>query len=399
MTVPVTRSTALVAAALDRNRYLFLQNPFYEVPNSSPKQVLDRVEKLNRCRIVHRRIAPPDPSRSGVFSNWKHTPLRISTSFGTPPFIIDRNGSCTDIVIHPVGRGTHRKGTHAYVWPLFRAWVDTFGWNLISNSLRAWGATFDQILSQFPYSTTGTGTQLLTSLGIDLAVVENEHRRRNAASYNPSPLRNVPIEDFTQIVEICSEAWGKCEPSVFEEIFVGRLIAEQYQAASGKSAIQDWAAFEPLLSAAVTSVGGRIMTHHLDGLRALLNADLVWSNARGTRTPWDQGCAGEMWCRAFLLCCLSTLRTRAFYPRVGINPEIKFGVWWQRIGTARGFWEAGGHPNPLSDCWTDVETIRQDTLSLASLQMPSYRDLLKFDARIGTDMTTFDRVGLVGQFA
>ena len=46
MTVPVTRSTALVAAALDRNRYLFLQNPFYEVPNSSPKQVLDRVESL-----------------------------------------------------------------------------------------------------------------------------------------------------------------------------------------------------------------------------------------------------------------------------------------------------------------------------------------------------------------
>jgi hypothetical protein len=102
--------------------------------------------------------------------------------------------------------------------------------------------------------------------------------------------------------------------------------------------------------------------------------------------------------RAVLLLRVASSSTQQLLANASVNTSL-LSFWWEAIGEARGLWQPGGCPDPLSDLWADIEESLQE-IELVEANTPGAlatpQGILSTIPRELTVLSSHERVGLWG---
>lgn len=289
-----------------------------------------------------------------------------------------------------------RSGTHQAVWLALRFWV----------SLETAADLLDELVSPAGFSVgdwakacgkpTPTGAiaqRWMTTWGLDLSVLDDDHNSRNLASYRPFEFRRCPPLDAIEVVEFVEELWRLFEPSV----------GSRFQSLE-----------RLLLRRTLRGLGGTNPTHAQIsglGLDPIAAADWatflaapaaddpkLFSLAELANSVDDPRCHLAIISRAALLLSVATgaarrLLTRASYTAATIQ------FWWQQHGLRRGLWDSANSPADPLDLWADIEASldaardwRRDVTAAAA----SIRDWRRVNSLVLDDFGAIELAGMWG---
>ncbi|RPI04208.1 MAG: hypothetical protein EHM64_10695 [Ignavibacteriae bacterium] len=247
-------------------------------------------------------------------------------------------------------------GTHKIIWPMLQYW----------STLQRSSDLINEIINPNPFHLSGWLDTLnvrspiraiakhwMTSWGLDISVVEDDHNSRNYVSYRPSEFRKPKSLDIHEIVEFVEELWVLFEPTGLGKF----ALMEKYLV---KKAWQESGVNNPTQNELQRK--GLNLVQSMEWFAFLNNPGLTlpFTYAENNTSIEDPYCHLQVISRAALLLFVSTMASRKLLTDAAFRLEM-FSFWWSQHGRERGLWNDGGIPvNPI-DIWSDIETILNDS--------------------------------------
>lgn len=273
--------------------------------------------------------------------------------------IIDKNGTSTTAISKISGPWNKAKkrydsprpaGTHKIVWPLLHHWgLLKRSADLIEQLIAPDGYLLRQWLEalSIPTSTQAISKQWLTSWGIDLTRLDDDHDSRNMASYRPSELRLAPAPTALDAIEFVSDLWKLFEPTIggrfpqLEKELLKRIIRISGKPTHAKL-LHDNLGMSPAAAASWHS-----FLTNLTEPRPLALSD---KNSDVDQTD----CSFQVTSRAALLLFLATGSTRKHLANAGYSPD-QLEFFWRRLCEVRFDGPAASLPDDPLDLWGDID--------------------------------------------
>lgn len=256
------------------------------------------------------------------------------------------------------GKG-RRVGTHTFAWQALQAWTDgPRAMTVFSQVVRPGAVNFgDWVSSLTSRSAQAKVDAVFKLMSIDLREFDNDHRRRNTASYNPSRLRPRDMPAF-EIRDLVADVWRALEPGpsgafpVLDDALLPALLRSIYGAVQRNGvAWDDWVA-----SLAPASQSGSAL---LESVRAngpsVASAGLVGAMFTSRATGSDATVfLRPMLARTVLLLRIATGSAIQLLRDSGHGPT-SLSAWVESLAEARGLWPDGTPLDDPRDLWADVE--------------------------------------------
>jgi hypothetical protein len=265
--------------------------------------------------------------------------------------VLDKGGMCEVFPPNPKANPKKRPNanTHWIVWPILQYWSTL---QRAADSIDDIIAPSSICLSEWLSATGAAGKaravaqRWLSTWGIDLAVLTDDHDKRNLASYRPSEFRRAQRLDADEVAEFVEQLWRMFEPSssprfpTIERLLVRAAVrtggsgkpnaADLQKLGLSPSEAAKWAAF---LSA--------------------MDDPKPFSLAGESSRIEDPRCHLQVVSRAALLLFVATSMARRLLVNAAYTSNAT-AFWWIRHGEDRGLWSVGAAPtNPL-DSWADI---------------------------------------------
>ncbi|PWT73024.1 MAG: hypothetical protein C5B59_14380 [Bacteroidetes bacterium] len=271
--------------------------------------------------------------------------------------VLDSASTCDALPKKIKPKKTPQVGTHTIVWPLLDYW----------SSLRRAFDLLDEIVSPESIRMSkwllGTGATVparaiaqywFRTWGVDLAAVDEDHDKRNLASYRPSQFRRPPRLDSHEVISFVEELWTLFEPQQsrrFPVLESALLRSARRKVTASVAAIPD-----------LEKIG-------------LSNAEATeWSSffAKSDPIPLiaatrqsvieDPRCHLQILSRAALLLFVATSAARRLLVNAAYTQDL-LGFWWRNHGEDRCLWGIGGVPADPLDLWADILEAITDSSS------------------------------------
>jgi len=246
--------------------------------------------------------------------------------------------------------------THRAVWPTLKYWASLKRASdlldiLVSpggHSVGDWLAASGKLSHR-----RAVASRWLSSWGVDLSVLGDDHNWRNLASYRPSEFRPSPALDPKDLVKFVDDLWCLFEPEPSSGRRFPRLESHLLrQTLRSFGASPSAANIERL---GFDSHKASEWSKFLSGSNELLPLKFAHQTSRIE----DPNCHLQIISRAALLLFLATSASRVHLTKASYSPQT-IAFWWSQHGERRGLWDAGDCPtNPL-DLWADIEGALDD---------------------------------------
>lgn len=282
------------------------------------------------------------------------------------------------------------EGTHRIIWPVFRFW----------SSLRRASDLLDELIQpgqirlstwlaamKCPVPVRAVGQRWLSSWGLDLETVSDDHDIRNLASYRPSEFRYAPAAGTGTIAEFVSSLWALFEPGR-DRRFHGierHLLRSAWRTGGGNAPSPN--DIERIgLSAAEAENWADFLSSADDP------SPLKFAEAS---TPIeDPSCHLRMISRAALLLFVASGAARQLLHNAGYSAET-IGFWWKKHGVDRGLWATDDIPDDPMDAWADIALAMEDLASWRNENIDaSLRDLRHTPQGHIHELGAFELVGI-----
>lgn len=267
--------------------------------------------------------------------------------------------------VQPFGQknGT-RAGTHRFAWQALQAWTDgPRAMTLFSKVVCPGGARFEEWVSSLTsMSAQAKIDEVFKLMSIDLREFDNDHRRRNTASYNPSRLcpRDMPASAIRDLV---ADVWRALEPGpsggfpVLDDALLPELLQSIYSSVERSDVAWDnWVARLAPASQSGSALLGSLRANGRGGARAgLMGAMYTSRSTESDATVFLR----PMLARTVLLLRIATGSALQLLHESGHGPE-SLGAWVESLAEARGLWPAGMAFDDPHDLWADVELALEE---------------------------------------
>ena len=254
--------------------------------------------------------------------------------------------------------------THQMAWAALDAWSkQSTSLGRILRSIEINNAPlFDALTAYFPSpGSSNLSSDLIRTWGFDLILGADDRDDRNLSSYSPNDLtliqHNAPDD-----IDFVAQLWECFEPGnwVLERHLL-RIMLELEQVTQGPPTIADRVDRYQFLDPRI---------------RALVSQDFL---ARATE-PSDHPLIGwskmissptdpkAMIARGALLLKIATSMVMSNFISASVKPLDDLSMWWDKLGTERGFWPPGQAPEDMNDLWLDI------SLALGAVQQSAPTD-------------------------
>jgi hypothetical protein len=281
--------------------------------------------------------------------------------------------------------------THRVVWPVLRYWAtlsraEALLDDLVNpNSIRltSW---LNALGASIPVR--AVADQWLSSWGLDLAVVDDDHDSRNLASYRPSEFRRPGRLDVSHLAQFVEELWQLFEPGVGRRFpNLERLLL--------RNAWRKWARGTPAIHD-VESLG---MTNSeaSDWVEFLQKSDdpLPLRLAEKRVPVEDSNCHLRIMSRAALLLFVATASGRRLLSNATYSSnDVRF--WWGRHGEDRALWNIGDLPADPQDLWADIAQSINDSTAWRAQHAAGTPSLHEWRTSQASALGSFGGFELVG---
>ena len=303
-----------------------------------------------------------------------------------------------------------RQGTHIMTWLVLEAWaLAPQSGSLFTSLVRPEGSTLDDW-----FHAQGGASVLAPQAkdwfmqwGMDLNLAIEDREARNASSYRPDGVPSTWTLNTNDTLEFVKDLWFSLEPSSsssFDQIdrHILRLAVERlFKGRTGREASALDANFRSLVSGLVSARGlVGVSANRIEEflLRQTSPQDpQILVNSR-TKPNGGEADVFSVLSRAVLLLRVASSSTQQLLANADVStPLLKF--WWEAIGEARGLWQPGGSPEPLSDLWADIdESLREIELVEAANPgaLATPQGILSSIPREISVLSSHERVGLWG---
>lgn len=286
-------------------------------------------------------------------------------------------------------RGT---GTHRIIWPVFRFW----------SSLRRASDLLDELIQpeqirlstwlkalQRPVSVRALGQRWLTSWGLDLESVSDDHDVRNLASYRPSEFRYAPRLSAGTIAEFVTALWNLFEPGKDRRFHgIERHLLRSAWKKTGLSAPAP---------ADVERVGlNTAEAKNWATFLASTDEPSPLKFAEATVPIDEPSCHLRMISRAALLLFVASGAARRLLQNAGYSADT-ISFWWKKHGLDRGLWSSADVLDDPMDAWADIAVAIDDIASWQSEGEnveASLKDIRHAQARHIHTLGAFEFVGI-----
>jgi hypothetical protein len=240
--------------------------------------------------------------------------------------------------------------THQMAWAALDAWSKrSASLSRILSSIEINNATlFDALTAYFPSPGGGNlSCDLIRTWGFDLIVGANDRDDRNLSSYDPNDLiliHHTAPDD----IDFVAQLWECFEPGnwVLERHLL-RIMLELEQATQGPPNIAGRVDRYDFLDPRIqTLVSKDFLARNTDPSDHPL---IAWSKM--TSSPTDPK---AMIARGALLLKIATSIVMNNFISASVNPFNDLSLWWDKLGTERGFWPPGQAPESMNDLWWDI---------------------------------------------
>lgn len=248
-----------------------------------------------------------------------------------------------------IGKELPKLGTHSAVWPTLKYWSslkrasDLFDVLVLpgGHSVGEWLAAAGK-----PNQGRAIASRWMSTWGLDLSVVGEDHNWRNLASYRPSEFRLSPPLDPKELVSFVEDLWRLFEPS----------SARRFPNLERQLLRQSLRAFKAIPSIAQIESMGFDPRASAEWSKFLSSTDepLPLKFAQKVCRIEDPHCHLGIISRAALLLFLASSSARSHLKKASYTAKT-ISFWWSRQGERRGFWDLGALPNDPLDLWADIE--------------------------------------------
>ncbi|HEX9466462.1 MAG TPA: hypothetical protein VGB82_28025 [Alphaproteobacteria bacterium] len=279
----------------------------------------------------------------GIFS--RHHPIVQKTGRTSPGIKVQKRNRTTGQF-----GGSEPAATHLAVWLALKHWA----------SLKSASELLDELIFPAGVSVSDWATACgrkvpsraiaqtwLTTWGLDLSVLDDDHNSRNLASYRPFEFRRSPPLDAVEVVEFVEELWRAFEPSIgsrfqtLERLLLRRTLRKLGAANPTQAQIETLG-----IDSALAAQWEAFLANHDD--------PKLFDLAEQPGSVDDPRCHLQIISRAALLLYVATgaarrLLTEATYDRNTIQ------FWWRQHGQRRGLWDDAQSPADPLELWADIE--------------------------------------------
>ncbi len=272
--------------------------------------------------------------------------------------VINKNSNSTspikNIELWDIGSRKYKRrkaSTHMSVWPLLHHWGSLERAELLIERLIAPdGYTLRQWLDalSIPWSMRAISRKWLTTWGIDLSRLTNDHDLRNMSSYRPSELRFAPAPSAPAAIKFVTDLWKLFEPTTggrfpqIEKELLKRVVRASGQIITADSLVNNFG-MRPAIAA--------------DWQHYLTNSDepqpLMLSDKNSDVDQTD--CSFQIASRAALLLFLATGSTRKLLVEAGYSSG-SLDFFWHRLCEVRFDGPADTLPDEPIDLWGGIES-------------------------------------------
>jgi len=360
---------------------------------SSPAHVIDGWSFLGRAVDAALRGDAYSAIHFGYYAELRAAMSLLASEgvgiFSSRHSVIDDTG-CT----HLFPPGKQKAPTHSVVWPVLRYWAtlsraeELLDELVIPNAIRL-SAWLNALGASIPVR--AVAQQWLSSWGLDLAVIDDDHDSRNLASYRPSEFRRPLRLGVSELAQFVEELWQLFEPGV-ERRFpnLERFLL--------RNAWRKWAKGPPTIHDVERL--GMTTTEASDWVGFLQRSDdpLPLRLAEKRVPVEDANCHLRIISRAALLLFVATAAGRRLLSNATYSSEdVRF--WWARHGEDRALWNIGDSPANLQDLWADIaESINDSSAWRArhAAGRPSLREWRTSQTSALSSFGGFELVGIWG---
>lgn len=269
------------------------------------------------------------------------------------------------------GRQSNGKpGTHRFVWQALQAWTDgPRAQTLFGGIVRPGGEWFeDWVRALTSGASQAKISELFKLISLDLEEFDQDHRRRNTASYNPGRLRPQDLA-VAETRDLIAEVWAALEPGpngafmVLDDLLLPELLLSIYKAVPRPGVIwSDWVERIAPASQAGTALLSELTTESQSrSSSGLIGA--IYSSKSSETDP--RVFFRPMLARTVLLVRLATGSAILLLRESGKTP-LSLRPWIDSLASARGLWRPASPFSDPHDLWADVE-LALDEASVAGV--------------------------------
>jgi len=283
----------------------------------------------------------------------------------------------TSSTIQPFGV---KDGTHRFAWQTLQAWTDSpRALAVFSQVVRPGGEAFgDWVSSLTSRAAQAKVDAVFKLMSLDLREFDQDHVRRNTASYNPSRLRP---RDMTARAtrDLVSEVWRCLEPGpsgafpVLDEALLPELLRSIYTSVHrGVVTWEHWVA-----KLAPASQVGTALLSAVQAQEPRTISDTIVGAMYSSRTRETDPTVflRPMLARTVLLLRIATGSAIQLLRESG-HAASSLGDWVTSLAVARGLWPDGAPLVDPTDLWADVElALEEADLATANSLHELFRDL------------------------
>lgn len=283
--------------------------------------------------------------------------------------VLDSTSTCEALPKKIKPKKTPQVGTHAVVWPLLDYW----------SSLRRAFDLLDEIVSPRSIKMSqwliGTGATVparaiaqywFRTWGVDLAAVDDDHDKRNLASYRPSEFRRPQRLDSHEVITFVEELWTLFEPERFRRFPVLERALVRSARRKATSRVAPIADLERIgLSSAEATDWSSFFTK---------DDPVPLIAATKQSAIEDPRCHLQVLSRAALLLFVATTAARRLLVNATYTEDL-LSFWWQRHGEDRCLWGVGAFPADPVDLWADILTAISDSSAWRTANPPGSASL------------------------
>jgi hypothetical protein len=188
----------------------------------------------------------------------------------------------------------------------------------------------------------------LKAWGIDLNSFDEDHVKRNLASYRPSEFRLPPKLETKKILHFIKDLWKLFEPSTagrFKKM--ERYLLRRALNVNGRINLRQTRLEE-------LGLPENVISEWINFLSETNNDPAPFEYAESISEIDDADCHIQVLSRAALLLFMATSGTRRLLSNAGYSSEeLKF--WWKKYGITRALWDSRQSGATPTDIWADVE--------------------------------------------
>ena len=296
--------------------------------------------------------------------------------FDRQHFVVDADGTAHRLC-SAEGVPTDR-GTHTMIWPVYDWWIQQPpALELMQRVIQPAGKTIQEwfdVPERDALYIASSAQQWLNDWGLDLKRMNADRGARNASSYGPSALHRWQTIERFESVRIAADLWRMFDPTLssrFERIdrlLLRRIFLRGFESrTTRRPGSKNW-------NIEINREAERFLDDREDNHLVQLNreywhqflVELEENEATTVLTYASKSSDAdavhypvEMLSRAALLLRIASGSCGFLLVQAGSDWESLM-FWLDDIGTRRGFWVPGQHPEIATELWADIVEALDD---------------------------------------